>query len=51
MIKERNTDLKIEAFLSFLYEQKGFKIALVWTNSYCSIQFTFESKMWKIREH
>lgn len=33
MIKERNADLKIEAFLSFLYEQKVLKIALVWINS------------------
>lgn len=51
MIKERNAYLKMEAFLSFFIWTKGLKIALVWINSYCSIQFTFGSKMWKIYEH
>lgn len=53
---ERNANLKIEAFLScFLYEEKGFKIVLIWINSYCSVQlrktFTFGTKMEKIHKH
>ena len=56
MIEERNANLKIEAFLScFLYEEKGFKIVLIWINSYCSVQlrkaFTFGTKMEKIHKH